>query len=49
MLRLASAVLPLCRRWVIDRMIAGNIHWKTVDQVLEGDSRLVELIAGVCT
>jgi hypothetical protein len=48
-LRLASAVLPLCRRWVIDRMIAGNIHWKTVDQVLEGDSRLVELIAGVCT
>jgi len=37
------------RRWVIDRMIAGNIHWKTVDQVLEGDSRLVELIAGRST
>ncbi|KAG0584821.1 hypothetical protein KC19_3G237100 [Ceratodon purpureus] len=37
------------RRWVINRMIAGGIRWKTVESVLRGDSMLVEAIAGRST
>lgn len=37
------------RRWIINRMIAVGIHWKTVDLVLERDSMLVEAIAGRST
>lgn len=37
------------RRWIINRMIAGGIRWKTVESVLRGDSMLVEAIAGRST
>ncbi|XP_024387972.1 uncharacterized protein [Physcomitrium patens] len=34
------------RRWIIDRMISAGLPWNTVGSVLEGDSMLVEAIAG---
>jgi protein prenyltransferase alpha subunit repeat containing protein 1 len=37
------------RRWIINRMIAGGIQSRTLDEVLKGDSMLVEAIAGRST
>jgi protein prenyltransferase alpha subunit repeat containing protein 1 len=36
------------RRWVINHMISGGVQQTTIDSVLKADSKLVELIAGVC-
>jgi hypothetical protein len=41
-------VLFGCRRWVINHMISGGVQQTTIDSVLKADSKLVELIAGVC-
>lgn len=41
--------IVLNRRWIINRMIAGGMQSRTLDEVLKGDSMLVEAIAGVTT
>lgn len=36
-----------CRRWIFNRMTVAGLDLEITDSILEGDSKLVELIAGV--